>query len=601
MLQKKERVLKTKTKNIFCPIIRLLDVINLPVILLSLVALVLEFTNLRQTVSLANKILDIFFVCDFLIRLIAFTPKKYFFKQYGWVDFLACLPIFGTLASFTTHLPLLRFFKLLRIGRFFKIIRVLRFLKMLQFIKKMKSDSNFVHERIMKMGVVVVLVFVSGMFVFDTALKSHFTEQFKALYNAKYKLCEQDARALLQQDKNVIFAYQDGNVYVANGDARTISTITDKNEFSSIYNGIFYPVQIAFTNDFVYTEGMILTPKYGIVVDAPDLLARFNNLMLILLAILVVMLVVLLFFMGAVFAVDMRKVQLIVDSIDAGDYMLLAQEASKYAKDGSFVVDENADELDSLMCMMGKLINEQNLNTNANLDNLNFSLVDVHGAQDTAQIDEQIDEKFDEQNSLQEEIEELECVDEKIFENTNTNIEENLIEEKSDLDAIFDENEEQNDVNTDTAGAQTVPNDALTSPAFDALVQQNEQAAIFDSARLDENDFALAEDDFVDLNDTMHSALHESLDAKQDNSAIFTQSLVQNGNASFGAEVIPSVKKSVPLVSTPEELALLKTVQDDANAKTTLASNAPKASSTGLLATAMSQKLAQKDCGSSPQ
>ncbi|MBU0956399.1 MAG: ion transporter, partial [Spirochaetes bacterium] len=119
-------------KKGFGSLVKVLDAINPVMVLLSIIGLFMEYTGLRSYVLLPNMIISIVFAVDFLLRLIAFPAGKYFFKGYGWVDFLASLPGFMVLVANT---PILAVFKVVRIGRFFRIIRILRFLRAFDFMK----------------------------------------------------------------------------------------------------------------------------------------------------------------------------------------------------------------------------------------------------------------------------------------------------------------------------------------------------------------------------------------------------------------------------------------------------------------------------------
>ena len=63
--------------------------------------------------------------------------------------------------------------KVVRIGRFFRIIRVLRFLRAFDFMKKMRGDSPWIQQRIMQIGVSVVLIFVGGIVLLDLGIFSN--------------------------------------------------------------------------------------------------------------------------------------------------------------------------------------------------------------------------------------------------------------------------------------------------------------------------------------------------------------------------------------------------------------------------------------------
>jgi hypothetical protein len=107
----------------------------------------------------------------------------------------------------------------------------------------------------------------------------------------------------------------------------------------------------------LYVAGLILM-EVAVFADpafAPAAPA-YNGIMLCLLGTLVAILVVLIFYLGAVFAKDMRIVQLIIDSADAEDYGLLAAEAEPLKDgDGAFRVEEGELETLSLLKMSAKL------------------------------------------------------------------------------------------------------------------------------------------------------------------------------------------------------------------------------------------------------
>ena len=87
--------------------------------LVSIVNLALDFTtrylvvdpNTMDTVTIIDIILTVFFLYDFCFRFFTTSSKStYFFKRWGWADFLACV-------------PLLRIFRLFRIGRAVRLMR----------------------------------------------------------------------------------------------------------------------------------------------------------------------------------------------------------------------------------------------------------------------------------------------------------------------------------------------------------------------------------------------------------------------------------------------------------------------------------------------
>jgi len=70
-------------------------------------------TDMDQVISIINIVLSIFLLVDFFYRFFSSTSKqKYFFRDFGWLDLLGSLPIFGM--------------QLFRIFRTIRIIRLLR-------------------------------------------------------------------------------------------------------------------------------------------------------------------------------------------------------------------------------------------------------------------------------------------------------------------------------------------------------------------------------------------------------------------------------------------------------------------------------------------
>jgi len=90
-----------------------------------------------------------------------------------------------------------------------------------------------------------------------------------------------------------------------------------------------------------------------LLVTADDVEARHDGLMLILLTTLVGLLFIVIFYLGAVFAQDMRPVHLIIDSIEAGDDQLLQQEARSLDPELEVHPDEN--ELHSLLKVVARV------------------------------------------------------------------------------------------------------------------------------------------------------------------------------------------------------------------------------------------------------
>ncbi|HTH13919.1 MAG TPA: ion transporter, partial [Spirochaetia bacterium] len=182
------------------------DTVNPYLVLLSIVGLFLEYTPLKVWVIPVNQVIDVLFVVDFVVRLACFPTGKYFFHGYGWVDFLASLPGITLLFSYT---PMFATFKFLRIGRFFKVIRLLRFLRIFSFLKKMKDDSLWIQDKVMKIGITVVLVFVVGLFLVDTLGLGYLTDLKSRYYVQQYYGQGRDPAKVAAADRDVLFFTKD--------------------------------------------------------------------------------------------------------------------------------------------------------------------------------------------------------------------------------------------------------------------------------------------------------------------------------------------------------------------------------------------------------
>lgn len=116
---------KNTSYELFILAVSLLSLINL-------VLLFLPFTGqVNEVIFVIDKITALLFFADFLRRLFSSNNKyHYFFKQYGWTDLLASIPI----TSFNI-------FRIFRIVRFMRAIRVLGYKKMIQLVKNKPADT----------------------------------------------------------------------------------------------------------------------------------------------------------------------------------------------------------------------------------------------------------------------------------------------------------------------------------------------------------------------------------------------------------------------------------------------------------------------------
>ena len=115
---------KVKAKNpstlfsagyeIFMALLSLLSIFNM------ILLFFLRDPSLGAVLALVNFVLIIFFLADFLARLVKSPSKsEYFLRQYGWADFLSCLPF-----SQTNVFRLFRLIKVYRLLRDFGIRKI---------------------------------------------------------------------------------------------------------------------------------------------------------------------------------------------------------------------------------------------------------------------------------------------------------------------------------------------------------------------------------------------------------------------------------------------------------------------------------------------
>ncbi|MCB1156521.1 MAG: ion transporter [Leptospiraceae bacterium] len=323
-------------------VIAFLDKINPVVVFVSIIGLILEFTSIKPYVVLFNSFIDVFFVIDFLVRLFSFPKKDYFFNGYGWVDLLAAIPGFTFL---TEQVPgFFKIFKILRIGRFFKIIRILRFLRIFSFLKKMKSDSPYIQERIMKIGVVIVLVLVVSIGLIDFFVDHMFVKDKQTVVTKLKEEGKSTSEALKLVFNSELKAYSIGENYY-NGK----NDLIEKDAYESISH----------KDD---NHIIKLSDSESCIVHSAVYLSHKNNIMLSIILALIVLISIVIFYIGSILAKDIKIVNLIVDSIDADDYMLLTTEGMNYQEeDGSYVVHEGEEEITSLFKMVNRLIIEKNI------------------------------------------------------------------------------------------------------------------------------------------------------------------------------------------------------------------------------------------------
>ncbi|MBN2617865.1 MAG: hypothetical protein JXR64_06070 [Spirochaetales bacterium] len=330
-------------KENFKPLITFLDKINPILIIISIIGLFMEYTSFKAFVLLPNKIISILFVIDFLIRIISFDPVKYFIYGYGWVDFLASMP---GIFFFLNNTPLFTVFKIIKVGRFFKIIRILRFLRVFSFLKKMKADSVWIQDRIMKIGITIVLIFIIGIIFIDSTVDKLLTENEILQIENEYINLQNDIFQLMKNNNEIVYILTDRVLYDRNGNIINDYTVINNLMADELENYLL----VSFSENQFVTKNNLELPFEGIIKKYSDFSNYQNIIMIGLLTTLLTILTIMIFYMGFVFAKDIQVIQLIIDSFDADDDLLLKQEGDKLrSDDGIISIDPNDNEILNLL------------------------------------------------------------------------------------------------------------------------------------------------------------------------------------------------------------------------------------------------------------
>ncbi len=458
-----------QAKKPFQGIMKIVEAVNPYIVLISIVGLCLDYTPIKNYVAVPNQVVDIIFVVDFLLRMLAFPPKRYFFKGYGWVDLLAAIPGITAIlsiifASSKGAVSALRIFKTLRIGKFFKIVRILRFLRIFNFLKKMKSDSLFIQDRIMKIGVSIVLVLIFGVMFIDSTNSKNLTDLKADKIILTHKLSD-GGEISNKQLANLGFVALNRNnseyLKLVNGQWKNITA----NEYDLLH----------FQEDTYYETSLKKgdNTKTFILFDTKDVVAKHDQIMLIIVLSIIALLIVIIFYIGFVFAKDIRVVQLINDSFDAEDYLLLNAEYDEIVnKTGSEEPQPGEDEIVSLLKIIGKYAQRMDDSMQSELSSLGSSnLMDLNSHEFS--LDEGYDGRFDEvdenesivdddllgtdADELNEEISAEDLEEEEIDLDLSADIEEDDIEE-DDLDEELTEDLEEELPIEEDIDTQNAPN-----------------------------------------------------------------------------------------------------------------------------------------------
>jgi voltage-gated potassium channel Kch len=140
--QSESKELKGISYEIFLTVITVLSIFNI------FLYWITSDEEMKQVIFLLEIILCIFFILDFLYRLISAENRyQYFVNQYGWLDFLGSLPVIG--------------FRILRIFRVIRIVRILRELGLRKSLKEIFENQAGAALAVVGFCVILVLEFGS--------------------------------------------------------------------------------------------------------------------------------------------------------------------------------------------------------------------------------------------------------------------------------------------------------------------------------------------------------------------------------------------------------------------------------------------------------
>ena len=309
-------------------LIALSDIIMPWAVIFSIIGLILEYTSVNEWgghlfknhsyihgyVGIFNMVFDVFFAFDVIIRTIAYSKswkqlKLYMGKGLGWVDWLAAIPgfmiPFQVISGSEMGGDIFRQFKVSRIGKFLRIIRLLRILRFFKFLEKMHKDSVFIQKHLMSLILSITLLTIGAIAVLDMGLG-----------------VDEDTRYHIAE---IIYP---NKVNLKN-------TPIDK-----------MPDDI---KKFVHDDPVITKLE-------KDLLDKHDTAILVILLLLTILLMTIIFYFGPHLAKDIRRVQLVIDSVDADDCFLIHQEMENVVMEtGSREISRNEDEILSLIKVIAVL------------------------------------------------------------------------------------------------------------------------------------------------------------------------------------------------------------------------------------------------------
>jgi hypothetical protein len=152
----------------------------------------------RRLLVLAGLGFDVFFTIEFLVRLyLALAARRgteYFFRQRGWIDFLASVPLLlfnslpgtlallagtGLLAGLGSFLNVLKVIKAVRIARVLRLMRVIKLFRTIRYIRSPMAQNHVATITTISVSILVFWMLVAsglGSLGVFTGLETSFRE-----------------------------------------------------------------------------------------------------------------------------------------------------------------------------------------------------------------------------------------------------------------------------------------------------------------------------------------------------------------------------------------------------------------------------------------
>ena len=207
----------------------------------------------RMTLIYTGFFFDLFFTVEFLARLYTavYTGRvgKYFFRERGWIDFLASIPLLllssgpallSILTGGSAMFALGSMLNVLKVVKAVRIARILRLLRVLKIFKQIKyTDSVMAQRHIAKITAMTVTLFVVFLFaatmalsLFDVAnVDEVFTERYETVAAKIARNIPDEGRAarlyveelsegvavlLVKREEKTLYSLYDNAYYAAN-------------------------------------------------------------------------------------------------------------------------------------------------------------------------------------------------------------------------------------------------------------------------------------------------------------------------------------------------------------------------------------------------